>query len=55
MPVFYFVGDLCFAFDNVFWGFWFGGDNSLRETVITEVLFVFEHFFYSVLQVSYIA
>jgi len=30
-----------------FGDFGFGGDNDLRETVITNVLFVFEHFFYS--------
>lgn len=29
------------------------GDNGLRETIVTDVLFVFEHFFYSVLNVSY--
>ena len=31
----------------------FGGDNGLRESIVTDVLFVFEHFFYSVLKVSY--
>ncbi len=30
----------------------FGGDNGLRESIVTGVLFVFEHFFYSVLKVS---
>ncbi len=30
-----------------------GGGNGLRESITTDVLFVFEHFFYSVLNVSY--
>jgi hypothetical protein len=33
--------------------FGFSWNNGLREAVVSNVVFVFEHFFYSVLQVSY--
>lgn len=38
--VFLFVDNLGFRFFG-FFSFAFGGDNSLRETVITDVLFCF--------------
>ena len=42
------MGKLLFLFVCIFSSF--GGDNGLRDSIVTGVLFVFEHFFYSVLK-----